>query len=348
MLHHESKVLEIQRHLDVLHSKLKYYKDEIRNLKGSRVIVGQSDLIQNTRKLALQVSASDIPVLITGESGTGKETIAYYVHRNSKRAEGPFIQVNCAAIPSELIESELFGYEAGAFTGARSQGKLGKFELADNGTILLDEIGDMPLTMQAKLLRVLEEQELEHVGGTKTVKLDYRLIASTNKDLLEMIKNGAFREDLYYRISSFHIHAPSLRSIPEDIPAVARHLLSVLNLEMGTSVTEISDEAMALLKKYPWPGNVRELRNALETGLIMTKDNQVRPEHLPLRISGSGTMSEGLVRSRGSLRETLADVEKQVIVDTLRSVKGNRLKAAKILGIHRSSLYEKMKQHNVL
>jgi transcriptional regulator with PAS, ATPase and Fis domain len=348
MLHHESKVMEIQRRLDVLHSKLKYYRDEIKSLKGPRVLIGQSELIQRAKKLALQVSGSNFPVLITGESGTGKETIAYYIHRNSKRADGPFIRVNCAAIPPELIESELFGYEGGAFTGARAQGKPGKFELANNGTILLDEIGDMPLTMQAKLLRVLQEQELEHIGGTTTIKLDYRLIVSTNKNLQEMMEKRTFREDLYYRISSFHIHAPSLRSIREDIPVITRHLMSILNQEIGSSPTDISDEAMEMLKKYQWPGNVRELKNVLERGLIMARGEQLKPEHLPGRITGFEMMNDGFVRPHGSLRETLADVERQVILDTLRSMGGNRIKAAKILGIHRSSLYEKMKQLNVL
>jgi len=348
MLHHESKVMEIQRRLDVLNSKLKYYRDEIKSLKGPRVLIGQSDPIQRAKKLALQVSGSDFPVLITGESGTGKETIAYYIHRNSKRADGPFIRVNCAAIPPELIESELFGYEAGAFTGARAQGKPGKFELANNGTILLDEIGDMPLTMQAKLLRVLQEQELEHIGGTTTIKLDYRLIVSTNKNLQEMMKKETFREDLYYRISSFHIHAPSLRNIREDIPVIARHLMSILNQEVGSYPTDISDGAMEMLKKYQWPGNVRELKNVLERGLIMAKGEQLKPDHLPGRITGFEMMTDGFVRPHGSLRETLTDVERQIILDTLRSVGGNRIKTAKILGIHRSSLYEKMKQHNVL
>jgi len=347
MLHHESKVMEIQRRLDVLNSKLKYYRDEIKSLKGPRVLIGQSDLIQRAKKLALQVSGSDFPVLITGESGTGKETIAYYIHRNSKRADGPFIRVNCSAIPPELIESELFGYEGGAFTGARAQGKPGKFELANNGTILLDEIGDMPLSMQAKLLRILQEEELERIGGTTTINLDYRLITSTNKNLQEMMEKGIFREDLYYRINAFHIHAPSLRSIREDIPAIAGHLMSILNQEIGSSPTDISDEAMEMLKRYHWPGNVRELRNVLERGLIMARGEHLRPEHLPARINGSGKIKDGFIRPHDSLRETLADVERQLIVDTLRSVGGKKIKAAKILGIHRSSLYEKMKQHNV-
>jgi PAS domain S-box-containing protein len=346
MLHHESKVMQIQRRLDVLNRKLKYYKDEIKSLKGPRVLIGQSDPIQKVKKLALQVSGSDFPVLITGESGTGKETIAYYIHRNSKRADGPFIRVNCAAIPPELIESELFGYEGGAFTGARAQGKPGKFELANNGTILLDEIGDMPLTMQAKLLRVLQDQELEHIGGTTTIRLDYRLITSTNKDLQEMMEKGTFREDLYYRISSFHIHAPTLRSIPEDIPAIARNLMSLLNQEVAYP-TDISDEAMKMLKKYQWPGNVRELKNVLERGLITARGGQIKPEHLPGRITRLGRMNEDFVRPDGSLRDTLSDMERQIILDALQSAGGNRKKAAKILGIHRSSLYEKMKQHNV-
>ena len=348
MLHHESKVMEIQRRLDVLHGRLKYYKDEIKSLKGHRVLIGQSGLIQEVKKLALQVSGSDFPVLITGESGTGKETIAYYIHRNSKRADGPFIEVNCAAIPPELIESELFGYEAGAFTGARTRGKPGKFELANNGTILLDEIGDMPLAMQAKLLRILQEEELEHIGGTTTIKLDFRLITSTNKNLQEMMEKRTFREDLYYRICSFQIHAPSLRSIPEDIPIIAHHLMSILNREIGSYSTDISDEAMEMLKKYQWPGNVRELKNVLERGLIMARGGQLKPEHLPSRINRFEMMDDGFVQPHSSLRERLAEVERQIIMDVLRSTGGNKIRAAKALGIHRSSLYEKLRQHDVL
>jgi len=347
MFHHESKVMDIQKRLELINSKLKYYKDEIKTLKGSRLLIGQSDPVQRTKKLALQVSSSDIPVLITGESGTGKETIAYYIHGNSRRAEGPFIRVNCAAIPPELIESELFGYEAGAFTGARAHGKPGRFELANNGTILLDEIGDMPLTMQAKLLRVLQEHELERIGGIKTIKLDFRLIASTNKDLQEMMKKATFREDLYYRISSFHIHAPSLRDIPEDVPLITRHLMSNLNQEIGAAPTDIADHAMEMLKTYKWPGNVRELRNVLERGLIMARGEQLNPEHLPERITGIWGKDHSPIQNMGSLRTTMAEVEKKIIVDTLQSVNGNRIKAAKILGLHRSSLYEKMKHYGV-
>ena len=348
MLHHESKVMEIQRRLDVLHSKLKYYKDEIKSLKGHRILIGQSDLIQEAKKLALQVSGSDFPVLITGESGTGKETIAYYIHGNSKRADAPFIKVNCAAIPPELIESELFGYEAGAFTGARPDGKPGKFELANNGTILLDEIGDMPLTMQAKLLRILQDEELERIGGTTTINLDFRLITSTNKNLQEMMEKGTFREDLYYRISSFRIHAPSLRSIRDDIPIITRYLMSILNQEIGAHPIDISDEAMEIFKKYQWPGNVRELKNVLERGLIMTRGEQLKPEHLPSRMTGFEMMNDSVIRPHGPLRKKLADLEREIIMDTLRSVGGNKIRAAKTLGIHRSSLYEKIKQHNVL
>lgn len=347
MFHHESKVMDIQKRLDVLNSKLKYYKNEIKTLKGPRVLIGQSEPIQRTKKLAMQVSGIDIPVLITGESGTGKETIAYYIHGNSRRADGPFIRVNCAAMPSELIESELFGYEAGAFTGARAHGKPGKFELADHGTILLDEIGDMPLTMQAKLLRVLQEHEIERVGGVKTIHLDFRLIASTNKNLQEMMKKETFREDLYYRISSFHIHAPSLREIPEDIPVIASHLMSILRQEIGTAPMEITDESMAMLKKYHWPGNVRELKNVIERGLIMAKGEQIEPEHFPERITGYWSKNDIPFRNMGSLRSTLAEVEKKIIVDTLRSTNGNRMKAAKALGLHRSSLYEKMNHYGV-
>jgi transcriptional regulator with PAS, ATPase and Fis domain len=278
--------------------------------------------------------------------------VAHFVHLNSARASGPFIRVNCASIPRELFESELFGYEGGAFTGARSQGKPGKFELANGGTILLDEIGEMPRPMQAKLLRVLQEHTVDRLGGTKPIPADFRLIAATNRDLQEMVRKGDFRMDLFYRINILSVHAPSLRDIRGDIPLLAAHLIGHLNGEMGWGASAISPEAMEELRNYDWPGNVRELRNVIERAMIIAKDRFIRPEDLPERVrrAASGALSPSgspPVSRSGNLRIILAETERQVIQETLKSAGGNKAKAARLLGIHRTSLYEKMKAHGL-
>ncbi len=246
--------------------------------------MGQSEAIGKLKENALLAARSNASVLITGESGTGKEVAAFFIHQNSPRAGGPFIRVNCASIPRELFESELFGYEGGAFTGARSQGKPGKFELANGGTILLDEIGEMPRPMQAKLLRVLQEHTVDRLGGTRPIQADFRLIAATNRDLQEMVRRGDFRMDLFYRINILNIHAPSLRDIRGDIPLLATHLIGLLNEEIGWGANAISPEAMEELRSYEWPGNVRELRNVIERAMIIAKERFIRPEDLPERI----------------------------------------------------------------
>lgn len=236
-----------------------------------------TELKENARRAANCYSN----VLITGESGTGKEVVAQFIHENSRRAQGPFIRVNCASIPRELFESELFGYERGAFTGALAKGKPGKFELADGGTILLDEIGEMLMPMQVKLLRVLEDRAIDRLGGVAPIPVDFRLIAATNRDLPRMVKEGKFRMDLYYRINILHLHTPSLCSIPEDIPVLVTHLTSHLKEDLGISEITISDEAMKVLELYNWPGNVRELKNVLERAVIVSKDKVIRVEDLP-------------------------------------------------------------------
>jgi len=347
IFHQASKVKDLYQSMEVLKDQLKYYRNEVSTLKGHSSLVGRSELIQEARKSAFQAATSDANVLITGESGTGKEVLSYYIHNNSERASGPLIRVNCAAIPHALFESELFGYEKGAFTGARSQGKPGKFELANGGTILLDEIGDMPLEMQAKLLRVIQEREIDRVGGTKPITLDFRLICATNKDIQEMIKKGMFRMDLYYRINIFHIHTPSLREIPEDISLIAFYMMSALKDEMLWCPTSIADDAIELLKRYQWPGNVRELRNILERTMISAKGEQISADDLPSRIRYGSSTTEEVKTPVGSLRQVIADAERNAITETLRVAGGNKAKAAKMLGIHRTALYQKMRRHNI-
>jgi transcriptional regulator with PAS, ATPase and Fis domain len=352
VLNEAKKVAELTTRVEVMDGQIQYYQKQVTDLKGGATIVGRSAAIAQMKENALLAAKSNASVLMTGESGTGKEVVAYFIHQNSARAGGPFIRVNCASIPRELFESELFGYEGGAFTGARSQGKPGKFELANGGTILLDEIGEMPRPMQAKLLRVLQEHTIDRLGGTRPVHADFRLIAATNRDLQEMVRKGDFRMDLFYRINILSIHAPRLRDIREDIPLLAAHLIGLLNEEMGWGASAISPEAMEELKNYEWPGNVRELRNVIERAMIIAKERFIRPEDLPERIRRAGTVDRSLVSSElapraGNLRRILAETERQVILEVLRSAGGNKSKAAKILGIHRTSLYEKMRAHGL-
>ncbi len=347
-----SKVAELSQRIDHLSDQVQYYKQQVADLKGGSTIVGRSTAIAKLKENALLAARSNASVLITGESGTGKEVVAHFIHLNSTRANGPFIRVNCASIPRELFESELFGYEGGAFTGARSQGKPGKFELANGGTILLDEIGEMPRPMQAKLLRVLQEHTVDRLGGTKPIPADFRLVAATNRDLQEMVRKGDFRMDLFYRINILSIHAPSLKDIRGDIPLLATHLIGLLNEEMRWGASAISPEAMEELRNYDWPGNVRELRNVIERAMIIAKDRFIRPEDLPERVrrSALGVLSpseSSHVPRSGNLRSILAETERQVIQETLKSASGNKAKAARILGIHRTSLYEKMKAYGL-
>lgn len=341
-----SKVIDLHKRIDQLHGELQYLQKQVTFMKGGLEIVGQSSLLQVTKDAAFQTARTNASVLITGESGTGKEVIAHYIHSCSQRSKGPFIKVNCASIPAELFESEFFGYEEGAFTGARTKGKPGKFELATNGTIFLDEIAELPLPMQAKLLRVIQERTVDRLGGTTSIPIDFRLIAATNRNLPEMIKKKLFRMDLYFRINVIQIQTPSLRQIREDIPVISKYLMSLLKEEIGWGASSISNEAMEALMRYPWPGNVRELRNVLERALIVSKDNTIRLEDLPVSMRGQGletSLQQDI--SRGEpLRKILEDTEKRAILATLQHTQGNKAKAAKILGIQRSALYEKLKR----
>ena len=344
MLNEVKRLWDLQSKVELLDGQLQYYQSQVNKLKGGDTIIGDCPPIQEAKKKALLAAKTTTNVLITGESGTGKEVLAYFIHQSSPRADKPFIKVNCASIPPELFESELFGYDPGAFTGARSKGKPGKFEMAHGGTILLDEIGELPLPMQAKLLRVLQEKNVDRLGGTRTVPVNFRLIAATNRDLSEMIKEDKFRIDLFFRINVFNILAPSLKEIKEDIPLIANHLLSQLKSEITWGPSRISGEAMQLLQNYSWPGNVRELRNVMEKASIIARGDTIHPEDLPEQIRTPVEETSG-VRSpqlAGNLRQILMDTEKQVIENVLRSVDGNKTAAAEILGIHRTSLYEKI------
>ncbi len=277
---------KLAQKLSVLETKLKLYEQELINLRSTRYtfdsIIGRSHGLRFLKKEALKATGNDLPVLITGESGTGKELFAQAIHHGSSRRMYSFVRINCAAIPHDLLESELFGYEKGAFTGARTSGKPGKFELAHQGTLFLDEIGDLPLAMQPKLLRVLEEKEFERVGGTKPVRSDFRVIAATNQNLLKMIPERSFRSDLFYRLNVIPLHIPPLRKRREDIMDIARHLLRQFGTDMALSDIQIEDGAQKILKTHDWPGNGRELSNVLERTLASMEGSTLRSSDLPL------------------------------------------------------------------
>jgi len=315
--------------------------------KAFEPVIGQSKLLHDAKKFAAQAADTDASILITGETGTGKELFAEAIHQISSRSDGPLIKVNCAAIQHDLIESELFGYEAGAFTGARSKGKPGKFELADGGTIFLDEIGDMPRAMQAKLLRVIQGQEFERVGGNRIIRSDFRVIAATNKDIKKLIENETFRSDLFYRLNTFQIVTPKLRDMVEDIQMIAYHFLSRSGKKRGSGPNRISDEAMIYLKQYPWPGNVRELKNVMERTVNITNNKVVTVDDLPIRIKEFNWGKNSHGNRNGLLQSILKEAEKQAIVSAIQRADGNKAKASTALGIHRSSLYQKIKQYRL-
>ncbi|SEA70185.1 two-component system, NtrC family, response regulator AtoC [Desulfuromusa kysingii] len=332
----------VQRLLNIQAIKIRCVSLE--NCCGQRQpLIGSSAPMQQLLNLISQITQTDSTALIQGESGTGKELVAAAIHYESRRADKPYIRVNCAAIPGELLESELFGHEKGAFTGAE-QTTLGKFELADQGTILLDEIGEMPLNLQVKLLRVLQEQEIERVGGNAPIPINVRVLCATARNLSEEIKKGTFREDLYYRLQVIPVTVPSLRDRREDIPALSRYFLQQFGRERGLTFT-LSTEAAAALNGYPFPGNVRELKNILERLTVLAPAPHIQLWDLPVEIRGG----EGQSTETGeiNLAAAVAVAEKLCIRRALKKTSGNRTAAAEILGISRKNLWEKMKQYGI-
>lgn len=309
-------------------------------------IIGKSKAIEAIKQQIERVAPSNSWVLISGENGTGKELVARNIHLLSSRNKKPFIEVNCAAIPEELIESELFGHEKGAFTGAISQ-KIGKFELANEGTIFLDEIGDMSLRTQAKILRILQEQKFERVGGVQTIEVDVRVIAATNKNLEDEIKKGNFREDLYYRLNVIPFSIPPLRERREDINMFVDYYLKEFSQETTRGIKEISKDAIAVLERYNWPGNVRELKNLIERLFIMTLSKVITPEDLPSYISTGEEVLPVTVLSKDTLKEARKDFEKEFILKKLEEFNGNISKTADAIGIERSHLYRKIKEFGI-
>ena len=308
-------------------------------------LIGSSQPMQELAETLALVAPSDATVLITGESGTGKELVAGAVHHNSSRRQGSFVKINCAALHENLLESELFGHEKGAFTGAAEQRK-GRFELADKGTLFLDEIGDMSLTTQAKILRVLQEGEFERLGGTQTIKVDVRLIAATHKDLQQMIADGSFRQDLFFRLSVVPLHLPPLRERPMDIPTLAQHFLGRYCEKNRKDIRSFQAEALEALLVYRWPGNIRELENAIERAVILCLDEQILLQHLPLQVRQAYSVDgDRPFAIRPGV--TLKNMEKELILSTLKQTENNRTRAAEILGVTRQTLQNKLKEYRL-
>jgi DNA-binding NtrC family response regulator len=313
-----------------------HYQDVIRSAAGTEFI-GTSEAAARVRKMISQVAPTDTTVMLTGKSGTGKELAARMIHELSSRSKGPFIAVNCAAIPETLLESELFGHEKGAFTGAQGR-KRGRFELAEKGTIFLDEIGEMPPSMQSKLLRVIEERQLVRVGGVDTVDIDVRLVAATNQNLKELVKTGGFREDLYFRLNVFPIVLPNLSERGGDILELADFFLAKQGYRHGN----LNGEAKALLRKYDWPGNIRELRNVLERAVILAGVDPITVEDIAIEFDDAP-----LVGASGASAEGLEATEKSMILEALEKSGGNKTEAAALLRITRRRLYSRMKVHGL-
>lgn len=349
--------------------ELNYYQAkvdrELRSKYSFSDLIGNSATFLSVKSLAERVSGSNSSVLLIGESGTGKELFAGAIHNKSMRAPSPFVAINCSSIPEHLLESELFGYEDGAFTGAKKGGKKGQFEMANEGTLFLDEIGDMPLSMQSKLLRVLQEKEVHRIGGQKSKRVDVRIIAATHRDLEKMVEEGTFRQDLYYRLNVIKIEIPPLRKRKEDIPIISMSLLRKLEKKFFRNGIELSAEVTERLMDHSWPGNIREIENVLERSINVLDGKMIKLSHLPLYLRDKETESyEGTeinpypdhstnlesssaALSVQPLKETLALVEKQAIQNALAITKGNKIKAAKLLEIGKTSFYEKCKLYDI-
>ena len=342
----EKTLLVVERTLE--HARLEQQHRQLRErVERGQEIVGKSAVIEELRQQIAVAAPTTGRVLIHGESGSGKELVARAIHAHSTRAEGPFVEVNCAAVPEELIESELFGHERGAFTGAVAR-RRGKFELADGGTLFLDEIGDMSVKTQAKVLRVLEEQAFERVGGKETIRVDVRVITASNQNLQELIGAGRFREDLFYRLNVIPIEVPALRKRKEDIPTLVDHFIALFSAENGRRPKAIAAEALAYFLTYDWPGNVRELRNMVERLVIMAPRDVIGPEDLPppLRAREVAEAGDDPQRDR-KLKEARDAFERAYILGELRTHEWNMTRTAEKLGIERSHLYRKLKTYGI-
>ncbi len=344
-------VHSLAKKLSHLESKVQLYEKELAALRSAKYtfsnIIGICPAMAKIKDFANKAARKDAPVLLIGESGTGKELFAHAIHQASPRRLFPFVRINCAAIPKDLLEAELFGYEPGALTGAGTKAKPGKFELAHRGTIFLDEISELPLDMQPKLLRVLEEKEVERVGGTRLLPCDYRLITATQENLDAYVERGKFRRDLYYRLNVIPIQIPPLRERKQDIPVIAEHLVQIHGKEFGTNINSIAAEVIKIFMNYKWPGNVRELSNVIERSLysIEGEDDMICPEHLPLFFRNLTKDRDN--EAKASLRKLKECSEKEILLHALGKSGYNINVASELLGIHRTALYRKMKKYNL-
>ncbi|WP_433743861.1 sigma-54 interaction domain-containing protein [Falsibacillus pallidus] len=340
-----SQWMQMSSHVKSLMSKIQSYIQDINN--GAKYtlddILTESSMVQELKDKVKLVAASDISILIRGESGTGKELFAHSIHQISNRSHQPFIKLNCAAIPEHLLESELFGYEEGAFTGAKKGGKKGKFQLADGGTLFLDEIGDMPMNMQVKLLRALQDGEIEPVGATKAVSVNVRILAATNRPLERMMEEKRFREDLYYRINVIPFYIPPLRNRYEDISLLAGHFVQKVSNKIGKRILGMEDKVLEKFLHYSWPGNIRELENAVEAAVHLTEKEKITMDSLPEYLRDPAVFSLGSKK----LKEILEETEKGVLQRSLEKFPNDKLAAAHSLGISKSTLYEKLNKYGL-
>lgn len=343
-------LLTVKRFFDyqVLAAEVRSLRNRLGETDPTERVVGRSPKMLDIYKTIGRVAGSDTTVLVTGETGTGKELVAEVIHANSVNRNGPLIKVACAALPETLLESELFGHEKGSFTSAYTQRK-GRFELAHRGTIFLDEIGEMSLGTQKKLLRVLQEREFERVGGTTPIKVETRVVAATNKRLADEVAAGNFRDDLYYRLNVISIHMPALRERKEDIPLLVEHFLEKHRFSPTSTPAKISEEAMEALCRYDWPGNVRELENTIERAVVLGRGGVITSQHLLMSPIAEKKFVDiqQKIQKKIPMKEIIADVEKQLILEALEQAQGNRSQAAKTLGIYRRLLYAKMKEHGI-
>ena len=334
--------------LDYANTTIKQLYEKLKevNENKSDFVVGQSDIMKEVMKIALKAAIVDSNLLIEGDSGTGKEVLSRFIHKNSPRKDSPFLAINCASIPFNLLESELFGYEEGAFTGARKGGHPGYFEMAAGGSLLLDEIGDMDFPLQSKLLRVIQSKEIIRVGGSKVLPLDVRIIAATHKNLKELVDEGKFREDLYYRLEVIRIKIPSLKERKEDIIYYIDNMMDKMSKKLKRDIT-IGDDALKVLQNYDYPGNIRELENILERATVMDEDNIISVKDLPLyMIESVGKIRRELSLSYLDHFPTMEEIEKDAILNALKKYK-NKSKAADILNISRTSLYRKLEKYKL-
>lgn len=337
--------MKMNSHVKSMLTKIQSYIQDIdRSVKYSlEDLLGASKEIESLKEKVKMIASSDISVLIRGESGTGKELFAHSIHQLSNRSHQPFVKINCGAIPENLLESELFGYEEGAFTGAKKGGKKGKFQLADGGTLFLDEIGDMPMNMQVKLLRVLQEGEVESVGSTEPISVDVRIIAATNRPLEKMMDEKRFRQDLFYRINVIPFLIPPLRERMEDIPVLLDYFIKKITKKSGKRISQVDEEVIELLNQYSWPGNIRELENVIEASIHLTNDEIISLDSLPDYLKESSVYPVGTKK----LKEILEQTEKKVLLQSLNKYNNDKLEAAKALGISKSSMYEKLKKYGM-